>query len=341
MKASFFMGKGEFKPGTMEKSDLRPNEIRVRNVAAGICGTDISIFQGGKGSAEVTPPIVLGHEYAGEVAEVGTSVQTVKVGDKVAIDPNIYCQKCYYCRNGTKQHCENLSAIGVNRHGGFAEYSIVPEKQAFLLADHVDYEVGAMAEPLACCIHGIDLANIQSGDSVCVIGGGSIGQLMVQLAKLAGASTVILSEPVALRRGIGLENGADYAINPFEDDPRQAVENIVSRGADVVIECVGNPAATNQAFVVAGKGTSIVLFSVPRPGTTFPVDLFDVFSKELKIMGSFINPDTQQRAVNLINANKLNISPLITHRYGLDKVQDAILKQMDDESIKVIVKPWS
>lgn len=341
MRASLFLGPGEFETETIEDPALLPDEIRVRNLAAGVCGTDISIFQGGKGSADVTPPIVLGHEYAGEVVEIGSAVTSVKVGDKVAIDPNIYCQKCYYCRSGKKQHCENLTAIGVNRHGGFAEYSVVPEKQAFRLADHVDSEVGAMAEPLACCIHGVDLAQIESGSSVCVIGGGAIGQLMVQLAKLAGAATIILSEPVALRREIGLANGANFAINPFEEEPGQAVRRIVSRGADVVIECVGHPAATRQAFEVAGKGANIVLFSVPKPGVTFPLDLFSVFSKELKIAGSFINPDTQQRAVSLINENRLNISPLITHRYGLDGVQDAVLKQMEDDSIKVIVKPWS
>jgi len=341
MRASLFMGQGEFKTEVLEEPKLQADEIKVRNLAAGVCGTDISIFQGGKGSADVTPPIVLGHEYAGEVVEIGRAVTTVKVGDKVAIDPNIYCQKCYYCKNGKKQHCENLTAIGVNRHGGFAEYSVVPEKQAFRLADHVDPEVGAMAEPLACCTHGIDLAQIESGSSVCIIGGGSIGQLMVQLAKLAGAATIILSEPVALRREIALANGANYAINPFEEEPAEAVRKIVSRGADVVIECVGNTAATTQAFEVAGKGANIVLFSVPKPETTFPLDLFSVFSKELKVVGSFINPDTQQRAVNLINENRLNISPLITHRYDLDGVQDAILKQMENDSIKVIVKPWS
>ena len=340
MKASLFMGNGEFKTATLEEVAVLADEIKVRNVAAGVCGTDISIFRGGKGSADVVPPIVLGHEYAGEVVEIGSAVKTVLVGDRVAVDPNIYCQKCYYCRNGKKQHCENLFAIGVNRHGGFAEYSIIPEKQAFRLADHVDYEVGAMAEPLACCIHGIDLAQIKSGSSVCVIGGGSIGQLMIQLSKLAGASTVILSEPVARRREIGLENGADFAIDPFVDDPRSAVNSLSSRGVDVVIECVGNTSATRQAFEVADKGATLVLFSVPKPGATFPIDLFDVFSKELKIVGSFINPDTQQRAVNLINGNKLNISPLITHRYGLEDVEAAILKQMDDESIKVLVTPW-
>ncbi|MGI6148551.1 MAG: zinc-dependent alcohol dehydrogenase family protein [Firmicutes bacterium] len=339
MKAALFLGKGRIETAVLDDIEPRGFEVKVRNKAAGICGTDIHIYHGEKGSADVKPPVVLGHEYTGEVVAVGASVTTVKVGDKVAIDPNIYCQTCYYCRSGRKQHCENLTAIGVNRNGGFAEYSVVPEKQVYRLADTVDYETGAMTEPLACCLHGIDLAQIRPGDTVCVIGGGAIGQLMVQLAKLSGAARIILSEPVAQRRQIALENGADFVIDPFAEDVGQAVRRTNSRGADVVIECAGNLKATQQAFDAAGKGAAIVLFSVPKPDAQFPLKLFDVFQKELKIVGSFINPDTHQRAVNLINEGKVNTKPLITHRYGLDELEDAIRKQSDPDSIKVMVKP--
>ena len=309
MKAAVFMGRGVIETTTLDDLEVQDHEIKVRNMEVGVCGTDIHIFHGEKGSADVKPPVVLGHEYAGEVVAVGRAVTGFQVGDRVAVDPNIYCGTCYYCRNGRKHLCENLTAIGVNRNGGFAEYSVIPEQQAFRLGDTVDFEAGAMAEPLACCLHGIDLAQIRPGDTVCVIGGGAIGQLMVQLAKLAGASRVFLSEPVAQRRQIALENGADYAVDPFQEDVAQAVRKINGRGVDVVIECAGNQKATAQAFAVAGKGAAIVLFSVPKPDAEFPVKLFDVFRKELRIMGSFINPDTHQRAVNLINAGKVNISP--------------------------------
>ncbi len=339
MKAALFMGPGKIQIKELDDREPQEHEVKIRNKAAGVCGTDVHIFHGAKGSADVQLPVVLGHEFAGEVVAVGRGVTAVKAGDRVAVDPNIYCQTCYYCRTGRKQLCENLRAIGVNCNGGFAEYSIVPEQQVYPLADNVDFEAGAMAEPLACCLHGVDLAQIQPGDTVCVIGGGAIGQLMVQLAKLAGAAQVFLSEPVAQRRQIALENGADYVVDPTAEDPAEVIYRLNSRGVDVVIECAGNVKAVEQACEVAGKGATIVLFSVPKPEAVFPLRLFDVYSKELKIVGSFINPDTHQRAVNLLNQEKINIQRLITHRYGLDEAEEAIRKQSDGDSIKVLVKP--
>lgn len=340
MKASIFYGKHDLRTEQIQEPVVGDYEVKVRNKAGGICGTDIHIFYGEKGSADVNTPVILGHEYAGEVVEVGQKVSTIKVGDRVTIDPNMYCGKCHYCKIGKKNHCENLTAIGVNFDGGFAEYSVVPERQAFVLGDDIDFEVGAMAEPLACCLRGIDLAGIKAGDSVCVIGGGTIGQLMVQLAKLAGASVTMLSEPIAMRREMALENGTDFAFDPTTENLKDAIQDKTGiAGVDVVIECAGNLKATTQAFEIAKRGASIILFSVPSPGQTFSLDLFEVFQKELKLQGSFINPDTHQRAVNLIKSNKLIIKPLITHRYGLDEVETAIRKQMESESIKVLVTP--
>ncbi len=340
MKAALFYGPRDIRVEAVEDVALGDYDVRVRNKAVGICGTDIHIFNGEKGSTEVKPPVALGHEFSGEVADVGRKVTTVSVGDRVTIDPNIYCGKCHYCKIGKKQHCENLTAIGVNFDGGFAEYSIIPEQQVYVLGQNIDYEVGAMAEPLACCLHGIDLVEIRAGDTVCVVGGGTIGQLMVQLAKLSGASRVILSEPIAERRRIALENGANFVFDPIREPLRKSLQDVVGvPGVDAIIECAGTPKAVEQAFEIAKRGAAIVLFSVPAPDTKYPLDLYDVFKKELKITGSFINPDTHQRAVNLINAAKVNIEPLITHRYGLEAVTTAIQKQTESDSIKVIVKP--
>jgi len=341
MRGTFFLGNKTFETREMELPPLGPRDVLVRNEAAGVCGTDVHIYHGDKGSADVTPPVVLGHEYSGIVEAVGSEVTTVKVGDPVTIDPNMYCGQCPACRMGKKQNCHHLVAVGVNFNGGFAEYSVVPEQQAFLLAPGVSLEEGAMTEPLACCLHGIDRIAIQPGESVCVIGGGAIGLMMVQLARLAGATFVALSEPVAMRREIGLSLGADYAFDPLSEDPAAAIAaRLGGEGVDVVIECVGNTKATAQAFEIAGKGGRIMLFSVPSAGATSPLPLSDVFSKELTIYGSLINPDTHQRAVNLINSGRIKVAPLITHRLPLNKVEEAILTQQGNESIKVLVKPW-
>ena len=338
MRGNFFLGDHRFEVREMTFRDPGPNEVFIQNMACGVCGTDVHIYHGEAGSADVTPPVVLGHEYSGIVKAVGSAVTAVKEGDAVTVDPNIYCGKCYHCRKGHKQLCDAMEAIGVTRNGGFAEYSMVPETQVFRMDPKIGFQAMAMAEPLACCIHGIEQLNIQSGDAVTVIGGGAIGLLMVQLAKLRGAGTVILSEPVEIRRKIGLTLGADLAIDPLSDDPAARIREYLGRpGADVVIECVGKTSATQQAFEVTNRGARILLFSVPTVDAKFSLPLFDVYKKELKIFGSFVNPDTHEDAVQLLNSGRILTAPLITHTFPLEKLEDAIHMQMSAESIKVQV----
>ena len=338
MKASRFLGNKTFAVTDLPTPHAGPGELVLRNQVCGVCGTDVHIYHGEPGSADVNPPVVLGHEYSGEVVEVGEGVTGFAVGDHVTVDPNIYCGHCAYCQNGKKQLCPSMEAIGVTRDGGFAQYSLIPASQAFKLEPTVPWEADAMAEPLACCLHGIDLAGIQVGDKVCVVGGGAIGLLMVQLAKLSGASQIVLSEPNEKRRQVGLQLGANAAIDPTRPDAQEAFAQVLGGGANVVIECVGNVPAVKSAFQFAGKGATVLLFSVPKVDATFDLPLFDVYKKELTIKGSFVNPDTLARAVALINSGKVDFGPIITHRFTLDQLPEAIAMQMSDASIKVVVE---
>lgn len=340
MRGTYFLGNGAFETREMAQRPLGEGEVLLRVAACGICGTDVHIYHGDKGSAEVTPPVVLGHELSGTVAEVGPGVTRLRPGDRVAVDPNHYCGVCHYCGIGKKQLCSHLFAIGVNRDGGFAEYCCAPEAQCYPLADGVPLEHGAMAEPLACCLHGIDRAKIRLGDTVLVIGGGAIGLLMVQLAKQSGASLVILSEPAAVRRETGRQIGVDGVIDPSREDVPERLRQLTGAdGVDVVIECVGNTAATAQAFSAAKRGATILLFSVPKAGAIHPLSLEEVYQKELTILGSMINPDTHQRAVDLINRGRIQLEPIITHRFPLEQVKEAILMQMSGQAVKVMVEP--
>lgn len=338
MKASVFTGKGNFDYTDIELPTLGEFDVLVKNIVCGVCGTDVHIFHGEAGSADVAPPVILGHEYSGIVEKVGGSVKSLKAGDHVTIDPNIYCGKCEYCRNGKKQLCEKMEALGVTRNGGFAEYSIVPEAQAFKLNDDVSFEDAAMTEPLACCLHGIDLAGIKPGNTVLIIGGGAIGLIMLQLARLSGAAKVFLSEPNEMRRNSGKSLGADIVFNPVDDESLKAFFHAAPNGADVVIECAGTIPSVKSAVDFANKGATILLFSVPAPDAEYALPLFDVYKKELTIKGSFVNPDTHFRAVELINNHVLNFKDIITHTYPLEKLADAINMQMNSESLKVIVK---
>ena len=195
-----------------------------------------------------------------------------------------------------------------------------------------------MSEPLACCIHGIDLAQIKVGDTVCIVGGGAIGLLLLQLVRMSGAAKIVVSEPNAVRREKALELGADLCIDPLEDGWYEKYTAFAGEGAEVVIECAGNRAAVHSAFTFAKKGAMVLLFSVPSVGATYDLPLMDVFKKELTIRGTFVNPDTHQRAVNLINSGRIQIAPIITHTFGLDQLPEAIDMQVSAESIKVIVK---
>ena len=340
MKASYFLGDKKFEVRDLPLPEIGEQDVLVRVAACGVCGTDVHIYHCSKGSTDVKPPVVLGHELAGEVEKIGSQVTTVKPGDHVTIDPNIYCGKCHFCQIGKKQMCQNLYAIGVNRDGGFAQYCVAPETQCYQLDKEVPLKYGAMTEPLACCVHGIDRVGIRQGDTVCVIGGGAIGLLMIQLAKLSGASKVILSEPVAMRREIGKKVGAWACIDPIHEDIKERLKELLgTEGVDVVIECVGTPVAAEQAFFAADRGATILLFSVPKPESTYSLHLEEVFQKELTILGSMINPDTHGRAAALINSGVLKLEPIITHSFSVEQVEEAILMQQSADSIKVIVEP--
>ena len=340
---SFFLGSDSsprFEVRKMQMRDPGAHEVLVKVMACGICGTDVHIYHGGKGSAEVVPPVVLGHEFSGIVVSAGEKVTNVKPGDHVALDPNMYCGRCRPCRMGKKQNCENLYALGVNTNGGFAEYCVCPDQQCFLLDPDVPFDAGAMAEPLACALHGIDRLAIREGETVFIAGGGTIGLIMVQLAGLAGAGTIILSEPVAAKREIALELGARHAMDPGTD----TVQSFLMRHtgipyADAVIECAGILPTVEQAFSAAGRGSRILLFGVPGVDSKFDLPLFDIYSKELTVMGSLINPDTHLRAVNLINSGKVRFDRIISHHYGLNELEQGIKTQMSRESVKVIIHP--
>ncbi|MCI9142012.1 MAG: zinc-dependent alcohol dehydrogenase family protein [Lachnospiraceae bacterium] len=338
MKAAVFQGKEKIVIQERSVPELRDDEVLIRVAACGVCGTDVHIYRGEKGSAQVNPPVVLGHEFAGTVAAVGKAVKAWKIGDKVAVDPNIYCGKCEMCHSGKKNLCESLSAVGVTRDGGFAEYCAVPEAQCYRLNDDIELVQGAMAEPLSCCLHGMEMAEVRPGDHVCIIGGGAIGLIMLQLARLAGAATVSVSEPVEMRRNVAVKLGADYVFDPLEEAPGEACRQKLGRGADVVIECAGVKAAVKQVFEIAGKGARIVFFSVPAPDAKMELPLFELYQKEWRICGSFINPDTFAAAVNLINHHKVSFGQIITHTFGVRELEQAILMQAGRDSLKVVVE---
>lgn len=324
MRGAVFYGKHDLRMEDCPMPMVGEEEVLIEVKACGVCGTDVHIYEGDEGAAQVTPPTILGHEFSGVVAAVGGKVRDFQKGDRVCIDPNYYCGSCEFCRNGVAHYCTRMTGYGTTVNGGFAQYCSVNEKQVYHLGDHTSFEEGAMAEPVACCLHGIDMCNIRPGQHVLVFGGGMIGLLMVQLVKLEGAAKVILAEPVESKRKTGEKLGADITVDPLAKDLEKVLQEKGIHQIDVVIECVGKPATIEQAIKVAGKKSVVMMFGLTKPDETISVRPFEIFQKEIELKSSYINPYTQGRALELIDSGRLDVGSMVCEICGLDKL-DAIL----------------
>jgi len=319
MKAAVFFGKHDLRVTETDIPPVKEKQVRVRVKYCGVCGTDYHIYNGDAGAAEVTPPVIIGHEFSGIVDAVGPGVKSVKVGDKVAVDPNNMCGECYFCRNGQAHFCRNFKGYGTTDNGGFAEYVVVPEKQVYKVPDSMPLQTVALAETVSCCVHGIDLCNLKPGQNVLIIGCGPIGALMLQLAKSAGAGRIIVSEIVKEKRELALKYGADVVVDPVNED-LAAVLKENAENVDCVIECAGTVYTAEQAINLAGKGAVVMLFGLTSPGDFIKIRPYDIFQKEITIRSSFINPYTFNRAINLLATGRVRTDGIISDIIPIDEI---------------------
>jgi threonine dehydrogenase-like Zn-dependent dehydrogenase len=285
--------------------------------------------------------VVLGHEFAGEVVSA-SEASSALVGISAAIDPNISCGSCVFCRRGDVCLCPNRVALGVDLDGGLAELVEVPESQVYPLPEGFPVELGALCEPLACCLRALDLANVSPGMSVAVVGGGVVGQLMVQLARLAGATSIVLVTRQLGRRKLAEQFGATATIDPRGADVVPAVAGptgLAPGGVDVAIECVGAAETFEQCVALARRGGTVLVFGVAPQGETARISPFEIFAKELRIVGSYLNPLTHGRAVELAASGRLDLAPLISHRIGLTELPGFLARNPEPGEVKVLVTP--
>lgn len=339
MKSAVFYGKHDMRVEESPMPKVEAEDVLIQVKACGICGTDVHIYEGDKGAAEVTPPTILGHEFSGVVAEVGSAVTNVKVGDRVCIDPNCYCGKCDFCRNGIAHYCTDMIGYGTTVNGGFAEYCSVNQRQVYKLGDHTTFEQGAMTEPVACCLHGMDMCNIHPGSSVVIIGGGMIGLLMLQLARLAGAARTALLEPVASKREVAKKLGADVCIDPIHEDVKADLAAAGMTWVNTVIECVGRTSTIEQAIDIVGNKGTVMMFGLTKPDDTISLKPFEVFKKEIELKASYINPYTQKRALELIDSGRLDVSSMVYAVESLDNLADILAKPELRANGKYIISP--
>jgi len=336
MKAAIFKGPYELHVDEYSLPKIEKSQVLIKVDLCGLCGTDFHIFSG---EAPSKPPVIPGHEYVGTVVDKDYHVDALSIGDHVAIDPNIYCGECYYCRHGKINFCTNLKALGVTLNGGFAEYSIVPSSQAYLIPKDLSFSSAAFAEPLSCCVHGMDQASIKLGESVGIIGGGTIGLMMLQLVKISGAGKIILIEPVKYKREMAAKLGADYTFDPNSENINTQIAELTSGGPDVTIECVGKSEATNLALKLTKKGGRIIVFGLSEKKDTMSINLQNFFHKELNIKGSLLNPFTFARSVELIASKKVNVEAFNPVLFKLDNLRNVLNDQRDFSVIKYQVSP--
>jgi L-iditol 2-dehydrogenase len=318
--------------------EIKDGEIKVRVRACGICGSDISDWY-----MEPRVPTYFGHEPSGDVIEVGKDVKGLKEGDRVFAHHHVPCFVCHYCRRGYYTLCQTFKETTFFP-GGFADHIVVPalnvERDTLLLPDSVSYEEGTLIEPLGCCIKGIKRANIHIGDTVAVIGSGFMGLVHVQLARLFGAGKVITIDSVPYRLEKAKELGSDHTINFKEEKvPEKFKELNEGRGADVVILCTGQYNALEEGMAIAEKGSTVYLFAPFSPKAAFPVDLNRFFFSEFTVYASYSASHIETReALTLITGKQINTKSLITHRYPLEQIGEAImLAKKAKDSLKVIV----
>src|ERR1700722_393474 len=250
---------GELNLVNTGKPEVRPHTLLLRVAASGICGTDPHILQG---LYPANLPLIPGHEYVGVVESVGDGVEGFVPGDHVAVDPNILCGVCDFCRRGKVHLCKNLVALGVNIPGGFAEFCVVPVSQAYKVPKHLPLAHAALAEPVGCCLRGVDLAGITSGDRVVIFGAGPMGAIILQLARMQGASQVIMIDPQEGRRKRAELLGASWVLDPASEPVVAAIRSQYPDGAEVVFDCSGNVAAVRQALEVVMRGGTVMLYGV-------------------------------------------------------------------------------
>lgn len=319
---------------------IGPGEMLVKVEACGICGSDVMEWY-----RRNKVPLVLGHEIAGEIVEVGEGVTKYKKGDRISASHHVPCYTCHYCQKGHETVCDTLRRTNFDP-GGFAEYLRLPainvERGVYLLPDEMSFEEATFIEPVACVLRGQRLAGMQPGNTVLVLGSGISGILHIQVAQALGAGRVIATDINEYRLHLAKGFGADAVIPATEDIPKAVREINNGQLADLVIVCTSAKSAFLQAFQSVDRGGCVLLFAPTEEGVTIPISVNEIFWRnEITITSSYAgNYADHMKALELIRARKIKVIPMITHRLGLAEIGYGFqLVASGQNSLKVIIYP--
>jgi len=320
----------------VEEPALKPQWVLVEVRAAGICGTDIPIFEGIR---HVPTPLIPGHEISGVVAGKGEGVDQLEVGDRVAIDLVISCGDCSHCRRGDDSLCDRIQEVGIDLHGGFAQYVAVPARNAFRLPEGLSFLDGASIDPIASAYHGVRQAFISAKDTVAIVGPGPIGLYALQLVRAEGARRTVVVGTHRSRLEVARRLGADAVVDLSQEDPVEGVLRAnEGRLADIVIEATGNPDAVETACQIASKKGKIVLTGIFHEEAR--VHPRHIVRKELRIRGSFCyTREDFATCIQLVADGRVRTAPVITHVLPLKEMEKGLQLIKSREAIKVILEP--
>lgn len=292
-----------------------PDEVIVRVMASGLCGTDRHLYHG---DFPAPYPLIPGHEFSGVIAHVGGAVTAWRVGDRVIVDPNIACGECYFCRHAQSNHCLNHAAIGVTRDGAFAEFVAAPARNVYAIGANLSFEEAAMVEPLSCVVYGLRRLQLQVGDAVLIFGAGPIGLLLLQCCARGGASSVTVVEVDDARLALARAFGATQGVNAREQDTR--LKEIAPYGFDAVIDATGNPRVVEACIARVKSGGKVLLFGVCPEDARISLSPFEIYRRDLSIIGTFALRYSFDPALELIRNGVVQVKPLLRPVVSLDEI---------------------
>ena len=342
MKAALLYQIRDIRLEERERPPFAPNEVLVRVKSVGVCGSDVTYFvQGCIGNQIVTAPHILGHECSGEIVEIGNEVKGIEVGMRVAVEPGIPCRRCPSCRMGHYNICSDVRFLGTPPiPGAYREYMSCPADFVFPLPSCLNYDEGAMIEPLAVAVHAVDLGNVQNGDSVAILGAGSIGLLTLQCAISAGASFSLATDLIPERLRLARKYGADIIIDSGEENTVQRIKKETGgQGVDIVFEAAGEPETFQESIHLARPGGTVILIGICREDMV-SLDFQTARRKELVIKNVRRFRHVYKRAISLIAKGKVEVKSLITHRFNLSRLPEAfeLMEGRQDGVIKAVIE---
>jgi 2-desacetyl-2-hydroxyethyl bacteriochlorophyllide A dehydrogenase len=311
------------------------DEVVVQVAASGLCGTDLHIYRNEYMSDF---PVIPGHEFGGVIAEVGQDVTNFRPGDRVAVDPNLYCGHCYFCRNEQSNHCLNWEGIGITRPGSFAEYVAAPARACYRLPDNLSDAQAAFVEPVACVVHSLKRIRIRAGDEALIYGAGPMGLLLVQALRHMGASLVVVVEKQPDRLALASQLGASATVLSCPDQA-EALRELAPYGFGLVVDATGVPAVIEQAFQYLKPRGQYLQFGVAPKEARITVSPYDLFQHDWTVVGSFALCYTFQPAIAWLSSGIVRVEPLISHTLPLTEFPVALEAFAAGRTMKVHLRP--